>query len=221
MADNASEPPRKLAPPRFIPPALSETAYPALKTGSGFAAAGFLTGVPLAIFKDAPPVIWGLSMGLQWFILSSTFTFSRGLTIRAWGSESQISDTQRVQASGLAGCISGTTGGLMRGPRNILPGALVFTLGGVLGQLGLNRYFRRREEQLKQQPEGPQEPLTERILGSKWSPFSRISDDQYVNIMEEKILRAEADISLIDDRIAELRQKIQERDQKALADSKK
>ncbi|KAL2891434.1 hypothetical protein HOO65_010792 [Ceratocystis lukuohia] len=218
MADSTSQPPRKLAPPRFIPPALSETAYPALKTGSGFAAAGFLAGVPLAIFKDAPPVIWGLSMGLQWFILSSTFAFSRNVTVRAWGGDEKLSDTQRVQASGLAGCISGTTGGLMRGPRNILPGAFVFTLGGILGQLGLNKYLRH---QAQQPAPGPQEPLTERILSSKWSPFSRLSDEKYIEIMEEKILRAEADIALIDDRISDLRLKIQERDQRASTDINK
>ncbi|KKF96538.1 hypothetical protein CFO_g1119 [Ceratocystis platani] len=180
MADSTSQPPRKLAPPRFIPPALSETAYPALKTGSGFV--------------------------------------SRNVTVRAWGGDEKLSDTQRVQASGLAGCISGTTGGLMRGPRNILPGAFVFTLGGILGQLGLNKYLRH---QAQQPAPGPQEPLTERILSSKWSPFSRLSDEKYIEIMEEKILRAEADIALIDDRISDLRLKIQERDQRASTDINK
>ncbi|KKA27417.1 hypothetical protein TD95_002029 [Thielaviopsis punctulata] len=208
MADAGDQPssqPRKLAPPRFIPPGLSETGLPALKTGSGFAAAGFLCGVPLAILKDAPPMLWGLSMGVQWFMLSSTFTFARGITVRTMGGSDTLSDTQRIQASAIGGCISGTTGGLMRSPGNIIPGAVVFTLGSILGQMGINSYYRNK-------PTGPQEPLTERLLSHKWSPFRRISDAEYIEIMEEKILKAEAQIALIDDRISELRMLIKQRD---------
>lgn len=40
---------------------------------------------------------------------------------------------------------------------------------------------------------------------SKWSPLKKLTDEEYVDMMSEKILRVEADIALIDDRIAELR----------------
>lgn len=43
------------------------------------------------------------------------------------------------------------------------------------------------------------------ILESKWSPLRKISDDEYKEMLGEKILRLDADIALIDDKIAELR----------------
>jgi len=41
---------------------------------------------------------------------------------------------------------------------------------------------------------------------SKWSPVTWLSDQDYEKILEERILRIEADIALIDDRIKELRE---------------
>lgn len=40
---------------------------------------------------------------------------------------------------------------------------------------------------------------------SKWSPLKKLTDQEYIDMMEEKILRVDVDIALIDDRIAELK----------------
>lgn len=40
---------------------------------------------------------------------------------------------------------------------------------------------------------------------SKLSPLKKLSDEEYIQMMEEKLLKVEVDIALIDDRIAELR----------------
>lgn len=40
---------------------------------------------------------------------------------------------------------------------------------------------------------------------SKWSPLKKLTDAEYIDLMEEKILRVDADIALVDDRIADLR----------------
>lgn len=40
---------------------------------------------------------------------------------------------------------------------------------------------------------------------SKWSPLKKLTDQEYIDMMEEKILRVEADIALIDERITELK----------------
>lgn len=42
-------------------------------------------------------------------------------------------------------------------------------------------------------------------LRSKWSPLKKLTDQEYIDMMEEKILRVDADIALVDDRIAELK----------------
>lgn len=43
-------------------------------------------------------------------------------------------------------------------------------------------------------------------LASKWSPVTPLSDEQYEKMLEEKILKFEVEIALIDDNIAALRQ---------------
>lgn len=49
--------------------------------------------------------------------------------------------------------------------------------------------------------------------GDNWlttlSPLKKLTDQEYLDMMDEKILRVEADIALIDDRITELREQEQ------------
>ncbi|KAK8927736.1 hypothetical protein VCV18_004220 [Metarhizium anisopliae] len=40
---------------------------------------------------------------------------------------------------------------------------------------------------------------------SKLSPLKKLTDEEYIDMMKEKILKVEVDIALIDDRIAELK----------------
>lgn len=39
-----------------------------------------------------------------------------------------------------------------------------------------------------------------------WSPLKKLTDDEYLDMLNDKVLKAEVDIALIDDKIAELRQ---------------
>lgn len=40
---------------------------------------------------------------------------------------------------------------------------------------------------------------------AKWSPITQLSDEDYEKLLEERLLRVEADISIIDDHIKHLR----------------
>ncbi len=42
-------------------------------------------------------------------------------------------------------------------------------------------------------------------LDSKWSPLVRLTDEQYRELLEEKILKLDAEIAIADDAIAALR----------------
>ncbi len=122
-----------------------------------------------------------------------------------------MSDT--VKASAFAGGCTGFVGGLIRkrcpslvrasgltrvegGPRNILPGMIVFSLAGAGGQAVANIASRGDRETPR--------PRTS-WLDSKWSPLVRLTDGQYADLLEEKILRLEAEIAIADDAIAALR----------------
>jgi hypothetical protein len=42
-------------------------------------------------------------------------------------------------------------------------------------------------------------------LDSKWSPMRRLTDKDYIHLLEEKILRLDAEIAIIDESIASLK----------------
>jgi hypothetical protein len=76
--------------------------------------------------------------------------------------------------------------------------SLIFCgVAAVGGQLVANHFTSRQE---KAQDED------DSWLGSKWSPLKKLTDEEYISMMDEKILRVDADIALIDDKIAQLRE---------------
>lgn len=77
--------------------------------------------------------------------------------------------------------------------------SLIFCgVAAVGGQLVAN-HFTSRQEKAKEAEDGS-------WLGSKWSPLKKLTDEEYISMMDEKILRVDADIALIDDKIAQLRE---------------
>lgn len=44
-------------------------------------------------------------------------------------------------------------------------------------------------------------------LSSKWSPLTPLTDKEYENMLQEKILKLDAEIAMVDDNIAVLREK--------------
>ena len=81
------------------------------------------------------------------------------------------------------------------GPKNILPGMIFFSLFGCAGQYAANAVdWTPRSE-----------PISKGILQSRWSPVTFLSDEEYEKILEEKLLRVEAEIAIVDDNIRDLR----------------
>ncbi|RYP25457.1 hypothetical protein DL767_008375 [Monosporascus sp. MG133] len=114
----------------------------------------------------------------------------------AWGGEENLSKSDHVKASGIAGGVSGMVGGMFRGPKNILPGILFFSL------LGAGSSF---VSQRAKNNEPKQSNTKTSWLDSKWSPMRSLSDKEYVDMLEEKILRLDAEIAVIDENIASLK----------------
>ena len=121
--------------------------------------------------------------------------------------------SDRVRASSMSGAISGATLGLLfRGPKNVIPGTIMFTFFGFGGQHAYNFLDRRNSEEVKRREvlreEGnTDETWLQRVAKSKSSPVKVLSDEEYEKIMQEKLLGVEASIALIDERIEELRKK--------------
>lgn len=86
--------------------------------------------------------------------------------------------------------------------RRFLPGVVVFSLCGYLGQASYNKY----EQWQLQRERQPDKPLLNRLADSKWTPIRNLSNEQYKDMLQDKLMGVDVEISLIDDKLKELRE---------------
>ena len=53
-------------------------------------------------------------------------------------------------------------------------------------------------------------PLLTRIAQSNWSPMRILSDEEYLTMLEDKLLRVDAEVAIMDEKIRALRQESEE-----------
>lgn len=87
------------------------------------------------------------------------------------------------------------------GRKNVIPGAIMFTLFGATGQALYNMADARNIELAKATSNDKQKSW----LDSKWSPVKVLSVQEYEEILREKLLRVNAQISLVDESMEALR----------------
>lgn len=166
-----------------------------IQLGAGAGACGILFGATSSIIRGVKtPVLFSLVSGFQWFGISSVFYGARKLAIARYGPEHNVTPAQKVGASAIAGAVSVVPVGLLlRGPRSILPGSVIFSLLGAGGQIASNRWSGSENS-----------PKSSGWFTSKWSPMTKLSDEEYKVMLEEKILRVEADLAILDENKAVL-----------------
>ncbi|EMD87946.1 hypothetical protein COCC4DRAFT_143191 [Bipolaris maydis ATCC 48331] len=213
-----------------------EVARQAALVGGASAIPGTVIGALYGTVRTQTPVLFSIASGAQWFALGSTFWGFRTSLLNQNGllnwwnltrgapiyprDDLNPSPSDKVRASTIAGGSTGfTLGFLFRGPRNVIPGTLVFSLVGWLGQCGYNYLDARNSGQLQELAElrakgeeRPKESLMHKIAKSRWSPMQVLTDEDYEKMMQEKLLRVEADIAMIDDKIAALRKQAVEKE---------
>ncbi|KAI4757409.1 hypothetical protein E4T52_07543 [Aureobasidium sp. EXF-3400] len=190
---------------------------PALKIGASSGAAGFVTGSVAGVIRNSPPLLFGLGSGIQWFGLGTTywgefmsaqvdvvliFSGTRSFIFQAWDTGKGLTKSDKVSASTIAGGVAGSGVGLLtRGPRNVIPGAIMFSLFGFLGQTVSNSYDKT---ELPASDE-PQLNFWQRFASLKWMPVTVLKDGEYEDMLRERQLKLEAEIALVDERIAALK----------------
>ncbi|KAK4224767.1 hypothetical protein QBC38DRAFT_370308 [Podospora fimiseda] len=181
----------------FLPPEIMAIVVPSLKVGASAGACGLFAGAAAGILQGAPPVFFSVIAGGQWFALGTSYYASRLVAFNAMGGEEKLSPGDKTKASALAGGFAGTLGGLLRGPRNIVPGAIFMSALGAGGQAYANRRAAKAEVESSTDKKG---------FWAKWSPITQLSDEDYEKLLEERLLRVEADIAIMDDHIKQLRE---------------
>ncbi|KAH0403450.1 hypothetical protein KCU89_g2121, partial [Aureobasidium melanogenum] len=175
---------------------------PALKVGALSGAAGFVTGSVAGVIRNSPPLLFGLGSGIQWFGLGTTYWGTRSFIFQAWDTGKGLTKSDKVSASTIAGGVAGSGVGLLtRGPRNVIPGAIMFSLFGFLGQTVSNSYDKT---ELPASDE-PQLNFWQRFASLKWMPVTVLKDGEYEDMLRERQLKLEAEIALVDERIAALK----------------
>ncbi|KAH0223894.1 hypothetical protein KCV03_g3989, partial [Aureobasidium melanogenum] len=199
------------------PPQAESIIGPALKIGALSGAAGFVTGSVAGVIRNSPPLLFGLGSGIQWFGLGTTywgefmsaqidavliFSGTRSFIFQAWDTGKGLTKSDKVSASTIAGGVAGSGVGLLtRGPRNVIPGAIMFSLFGFLGQTVSNSYDKT---ELPASDE-PQLNFWQRFASLKWMPVTVLKDGEYEDMLRERQLKLEAEIALVDERIAALK----------------
>ena len=153
-------------------------------------------------------MLFAVASSLQWFALGSTFSLARTGISHAWEVKPTSPPEDRVKLSAAAGGVTGGfVGGAIRGRGNLIPGTIMFTILGYIGQSLYNRLDERHTQKIMQigLDGNETESLWRRVANSKWSPMKVLSDEEYENILQKKLLRVQAEIAVLEDDIEKLK----------------
>ncbi|WPG99704.1 Hypothetical protein R9X50_00252300 [Acrodontium crateriforme] len=174
---------------------------PAMKVGAAFGAAGFLYGGTRGTLANTTPLVFATSSGIRGAMLGSTLWVVRSAILSTYKIEDRRLSHATQNSSAAAGAVAaGFTALLTRGRSSVLPQAVLWSLLGYAGQFSFNKLTAPR-------PEGHVN-FWRRMADKKWSPFTYMTDEEYTEVLREKQLRLDADISILDDKIAALRNQI-------------
>ncbi|KAK6440699.1 hypothetical protein LTR95_003085 [Oleoguttula sp. CCFEE 5521] len=173
---------------------------PALKVGAFSGAAGFLIGGTAGIVRSATPSLFATASAIQCTFLGTTYWASRGFVLQAWSTPVQQTPNDRVKASAVAGGLSGgLTGLLFRGRSNAIPGTLVMALLAGAGQGTVNWW---------QSPKAIVAETDKPKTSWSWAdllPVKHMTNEEYAEILREKLLKVDVEISILDDKMAALK----------------
>ncbi|CAE7020945.1 hypothetical protein PTNB85_09854 [Pyrenophora teres f. teres] len=211
-----------------------DIAKESLVIGGASAIPGTAVGAFFGTLRTRTPVLFAIVSGAQWFAIGTTFWAIRTSTLnhtglRNWWSVSRglpigprddlhPSPSDKIRASVIAGGLTGfSLGFLFRGPQNVIPGTVMFSLFGWAGQHGYDYLDARNSRNLRQQAEANANGEDKRkgtimykLAQYRWSPMRALNDDEYEKMMQEKLLNIEAQIAVIDDKIEAHRKKAAE-----------
>ncbi|KIW94183.1 uncharacterized protein Z519_05499 [Cladophialophora bantiana CBS 173.52] len=169
---------------------------PALYVGAATGACGAVYGgVAGTLIQTSNPLAYTTISATQWFCAGTTFFYCRSVLLA--GPLSRDKDLHKVAASGLAGSCSGAVIATFLPRGSLVTGSIMFGVIAALSQAGLNA--------TQGSPSITQ--LSSRLRNglAAYTPMKSLSDKEYEDLLLDKLLRVEAEIGVLDDKIAILR----------------
>ncbi|THV48865.1 hypothetical protein BGAL_0223g00070 [Botrytis galanthina] len=189
-----------------LPPELMDIIKPALQFGGLSALSGTIIGGFSGILVSQTPVLFAVASSIQWGILGTTFWGTRTALLSRYRTASIYPTPQeKALSTSLAASLAGATGGILRGPKNVLPGFVVFGVAGYVGQKIYDAVDERKMEERRLE-EGGNKKSGDDWMNSKWVPWKKLSDDEYEGMLKERLLKVDAEIAILDESLQALRE---------------
>ncbi|KAF4307791.1 hypothetical protein GTA08_BOTSDO04380 [Botryosphaeria dothidea] len=202
----------------------------ALEVGALTGSGGLLLGGAQGIAFSGSPALFAAFAGAQWFTAGSVYWATRSAILnrrglQAWldvkrgirpngGNVDTFSQKERVKASTIAGGFSGgIVAAVTRSRSHIIPGAVMFSIFGFAGQHLYDfldsRHAARFEEAAAADKAADSKSWLRKLADSRFSPVKVLSEDEYEQMLKEKLLKVDVEIALVDESIDKLRQQSQ------------
>ncbi|OMP83774.1 hypothetical protein BK809_0005155 [Diplodia seriata] len=188
----------------------------ALEVGALAGGGGLLLGGAQGIIVSGSPALFALFAGVQWFTAGTAYWATRSAILnrqglRAWldlkrgappdaSKVDTFSPSEKVRASAVAGGFSGSRS-------HIVPGAVMFSIFGFAGQHLYNFLDSRHAASADKPADG--KSWFRKLADSRYSPVKVLSEEQYEQLLREKLLKVQVEIALVDESIEKLRQQSQ------------
>ncbi|KAF9629244.1 hypothetical protein BFW01_g10447 [Lasiodiplodia theobromae] len=193
----------------------------ALEVGGLTGAGGVLLGSAQGIVSGSPPVLFAAIAGLQWFTAGSAYWATRSAILnrrglQAWldikrGASPDASEinpssrTEKVQASTIAGGVSGgIVAAVTRSRSHVIPGVVMFSIFGFAGQHLYELADRKHAASADKRADD--KSWFRKLADSRFSPVKVLSEDEYEQLLRDKLLKVQVELALVDESIEKLRQ---------------
>ncbi|KIW60236.1 hypothetical protein, variant [Exophiala xenobiotica] len=165
-------------------------------TATGILGAAY-GGVAGTLIVTPRPLLYTTISGVQWFCAGTTYFYCRRVLLG--DPKSRHGSLELVAASGLAGSCAGAVAGSFLRRGAVIPGTMIFGALAAVSQAGLNTTGGFFKFDFKQFPSRLQQGIAGLV------PMKSLSDKEYGDMLLHRLLKIEAEISILDDQIADLR----------------
>jgi len=173
---------------------------PSLYVGGAVGACGAAYGgIVGTLIQSSRPLAFTTLASSQWFCTGTTFFYCRSILLS--GPLDQERGLHKVAAGGVAGSCSGIVAAAFL-PRPISPGSVV-SGSIILGVLATVSQAVANTMQGSTSMSGLSTGLRKKLAA--WSPMKSLSDQEYEDLLLNKLIKVEAEIAVLDDQIADIR----------------